>query len=129
VDECFDTSLIVLRFLASAFPGELEWMNSRIKVYHSHFNNKRRVWCVKWYYWLCLSEMPEALSIPEIRFYKDEILGQLSRITFLSKGHDKNTYTMLYYIARNCLSRLPEKESEASRISGGRHPPYFRLIW
>lgn len=108
VGECFDTSLVVLRFLASAFPEELDWIKSRIDVFHSHFGEKRRIWCIKWYYWLCLSEIPEILALPEIMLFRDELLSQITRSAVMNSDNDKDTHPMLFHVVRNCLSRLPE---------------------
>jgi hypothetical protein len=58
VGECFDTSLIVLRFLAAVVPNETDWIKSRIDNYNFHVEDRKRPWFAKWYYWLCLSELP-----------------------------------------------------------------------
>ena len=42
IGECFDTSLVVLRFLAAAAPDQTDWIQSRIDVYHKYFAQKRR---------------------------------------------------------------------------------------
>jgi len=55
--ECFDTALVVLRFLA-ATSDDAAWMQSRIDNYNSHVSEKKRPWYALWYFWLCLSELP-----------------------------------------------------------------------
>jgi hypothetical protein len=85
-------------------------MKSRIDVFHKHFAEKHRISCVTWYYWLCLSEMPEEIAIPEILFYKNDILKQLNRSYVMNSEHDKETHPTLIEIIRNCFARLPEYE-------------------
>jgi hypothetical protein len=108
--ECYDTSLIVLRFLASAAPGETVWMKERIANYHKYFNEKHRHFGVKWYYWLCISELPFPIAEAEIRGYKEEMLKQLNRSCVMNSEQDKTIHPMLLCVVRNCLARLPEYE-------------------
>ena len=77
VGECFDASLIVLRFLA-AVSQDRGWMQSRIDNFHAHYKDKRRAKHVLWYFWLCLSELPLKLAAPEIVWYKREMIPWLS---------------------------------------------------
>ena len=70
--ECFDASLAALRFLAAATPGEREWMEGLIQKYHQHFHDKKRSWQIKWYYGLCLSELPEEMARYWLARYPDQ---------------------------------------------------------
>jgi len=106
--ECFDTSLIVLRFLAATAPSETKWMKERINNFHKHFDKKHRHWGVKWYFWLCFSELPFELAEPEILRYKEEILSQLSRSCVMNSDFDKTTHPMIICMIRNVMARLPE---------------------
>jgi len=44
VGECFDTSLVVLRFLAATIPHNTNWIGSRMDVYNNHADKKKRPW-------------------------------------------------------------------------------------
>lgn len=58
VGECFDTSLVVLRFLIAVAPNEVEWIESRIDNYKRHVNDKKRPLFCKRYYEICMAELP-----------------------------------------------------------------------
>jgi len=116
VGECYDSSLIVLRFLASVAPNEIKWINERIETFHRHFHEKHRVWCITWYFYLCLSELPFSIAEPEILKYKDEFLKQLNRSCIMNSEHDKEIHPILICIIRNCLSRLSEYEYIKDRL-------------
>ncbi len=60
--ECFDSSLVVLRFLSVAAPSEVTWMKKIIAIYDEHHADKRRARAVDNYYKLCLSELPFQLD-------------------------------------------------------------------
>ena len=106
--ECFDASIVVLRFLSAAIPNEINWMKKQIDNFHLHFAKKHRHWGVLWYYWLCLSELPAA--IPEIIYYKNDLLKQINRSCVMNSEHDKYAHPLCICIVRNCLARLPEYE-------------------
>ena len=107
--ECFDTSLVVLRFLATVAPNDTAWIGSRIDNYYAHKDEKKRVWCVLWYYWLCLSELPFDIAAPEILKYKAEMLPWLTtKSAVMNSEHDKTVHPVLLCSLRNCLSRFPE---------------------
>ena len=111
VGECFDTSLIVLRFLAAAAQHENEWIKSRIDNYNRHCQDKKRPWFSLWYYWLCLSELPFDIAYPEIEKYKGEILNRLTYKSFvMNSENDKIIHPVLLCILRNILSKYPEYE-------------------
>lgn len=108
VGECFDSSLVVLRFLATVLPNDHDWLHSRIDNYNKHFGEKHRPWFVKWYYRLCLSELPLELAEPEIVRHKDEILSHLNKSCVMNSETDKTIHPVLVCILRNVISRLPD---------------------
>ncbi|MDE7300339.1 MAG: hypothetical protein K2N94_16190 [Lachnospiraceae bacterium] len=109
VGECFDTSLIVLRFLAAAAPNETEWIRSRIDNYNRHCKDKKRPWFSQWYYWLCLSELPFDLAYPKIELYKDEMLNWLTnKSCVMNSESDKLIHPVILCILRNILAKYPE---------------------
>ena len=109
--ECFDSSLVVLRFLASVAPTETEWIRSRIDNYQNHVGEKKRPWFSKWYYWLCLSEMPFDLARSEIHRYEEPILEWLrTKSMVMNSEHDRTIHPVLFCILRNIMARLPEYE-------------------
>lgn len=110
VGECFETSLIVLRFLAATAPDETTWINERIDNFHRYYGQKHRHCGVKWYYWLCLSELPIEIAKPEILKYRNEIMSQLNRSCVMNSDFDKAIHPMIICMIRNLLARLPEYE-------------------
>ena len=110
VGECYDASLIVLRFFAAAAPGETKWIEERIENYHKHFDEKHRVWQIKCYFWLCLSELPFENAKLEMLKAKAEILSQLSRSYVMNSEFDKEIHPVILCAIRNALARLPDYE-------------------
>ncbi|MCI8388862.1 MAG: hypothetical protein HFE63_10425 [Clostridiales bacterium] len=109
VGECFDTSLVVLRFLAAVAPSETEWIQSRIDNYNHHYADKKRPWFSLWYYWLSLSELPFDIAYPEIEKYKDEILNRLvNKSCVMNSEHDRLIHPVILCILRNIISKYPE---------------------
>jgi hypothetical protein len=109
--ECFDSSLVVLRFLAQVAPSETAWIQSRIDNYHNHVDEKKRPWYNEWYYWLCLSELPFELADSEIPRYKGSILEWLTEKSMvMNSEQDKTLHPVLFCILRNMMARYPEYE-------------------
>lgn len=109
--ECFDTSLVVLRFLAEVAPNQTDWIQSRIVNYHKHVEEKKRPWFTEWYFWLCLSELPLELANPEIQKYKEPILEWLTKKSMvMNRDQDKTLHPVLFCILRNMMARYPEYE-------------------
>ena len=109
VGECFDSSLVVLRFLAAVAPNETEWIQSRIDNYNRHYGDKKRPWFCVWYYWLCLSELPFEIAKPELEKYKGEMLNRLcNKSCVMNSEHDKTIHPVLICMLRNNLARYPE---------------------
>lgn len=109
--ECFDTSLVALRFLAAACPHDTDWIKSRIVSYNNHAGEKKRPWYSLWYYWLCLSELPFDIAEPEIMKYKNEMLNWLkNKSCVMNSEHDKAVHPVLLCSLRNCLCRFSEYE-------------------
>ncbi|MCL2547441.1 MAG: hypothetical protein FWE06_09735 [Oscillospiraceae bacterium] len=57
VGECFETSIVVLRFLVAVAPTDTNWLKKQVSVFDKHYADKRRHGGVLKYYRLCLSEM------------------------------------------------------------------------
>lgn len=108
VGECFDTSLIVLRFLAVT-SNDTRWMLDRIDNYNNHVSEKKRPWYALWYFWLCLSELPFEIAKPEILKHRDEMIPWLTtKSCVMNSEHDKTVHPVLLCSLRNCLCRFPE---------------------
>ncbi len=109
VGECFDASLVTLRYLAAAAPYETEWIRSRIENFKRHYDEKKRPWYSLWYYWLCLSELPFELAEPEIEKHKAEILNWLeNKSCVMNSEHDRAVHPVLLCILRNIIVKYPE---------------------
>ncbi len=107
--ECFDASLVVLRFLASAARNENQWIKSRIDNFNRHYGDKKRPWYSLYYYWLCLSELPSDISKSETEKYKDEILDRLINRRLPYNGeNDRLINPVIICILRNVISKYPE---------------------
>jgi hypothetical protein len=107
--ECFDTSLVVLRFLAIAAPEDISWIRSRMDNYNRHVTDKKRPWYSLWYYWLCLSEIPFSLAENEIIKYKGEMLPWLTtKSCVMNSENDKIVHPVSICVVRNCIALLPE---------------------
>lgn len=114
--ECYDTSLIVLRFLASVAPNDTTWIKERIMNYHKYYNEKHRHRGVKWYYWLCLSELPFDIAEVEILKYKNELLKQINCSYIMNNEKNILIHPIIICVIRNCLVRLPEYEYIRERL-------------
>lgn len=111
VGECFDTSLVVLRFLAEAAPDESNWIKSRIENYNNHVAEKKRTWHSEWYFWLCLSELPFEIVEPELQKYKETIIQWLTNKSCIMKSEqDRTIHPVMFCLLRNLMSRYPEYE-------------------
>ncbi|NCA67709.1 MAG: hypothetical protein EOM87_06575 [Clostridia bacterium] len=109
VGECFDTSLVVLRFLAKVAPNDIDWIKSRIDNFNRHYGDKKRPSFCRWYYWLCLSELPFELAKPEIKKYKPEMLNWLTnKSCVMNSEHDKTIHPVLICMLRNIIAKCPE---------------------
>lgn len=114
IGECFHSALIVLRFLATTAPEDIEWIKNLIKFFNKHIDEKLMLrgkgvhGNVLWYYWLCLSELPIEIAEPEIVKYKDRIIHQLSRSSVMNNENDKVNHPVMICMLRNCLYRFPE---------------------
>lgn len=108
VGECFDASLVTLRFLCAAAPNELEWIQSRVDNYRRHAGKKKRAWYSLWYFWLCLSEMPWEIAEPELEKDRQELERQLRRSYVMNREPDRTVHPVLACMLRNLMSRLPE---------------------
>ena len=110
--ECFDASLVVLRFLTAAAPDDTAWILSRVDNYYNHAGEKKRTWHPMWYFWLCLSEAPLLIAEPEIMKYKEEMLlwqdaaDGGSETARPNRAGGRTAGPVLIGAVRNCLRRL-----------------------
>ncbi|MCI9552950.1 MAG: hypothetical protein HFE94_05380 [Acutalibacter sp.] len=109
VGECFDTALVVLRFLAAAAPEEEAWIQGRLDNFNRHYGEKKRPWFCLWYYWLCLSELPFERVRPQVDAYKDVMLNWLeNKSMVMHSEHDATVHPMLMHMLRDNVCRYPE---------------------
>ena len=109
VGECFDASLVVLRFLAAAAPEEEAWIQSRLDNFNQHYGEKKRPWFCLWYYWLCLSELPFSLAKPYTDPHLPEMLKWLEhKGMVMHSNHDVAVHPTLMYLLRNSAARYPQ---------------------
>lgn len=106
--ECFDASLLALRFLCAAAPEDLAWIQSRVDNYNRHAAEKRRPWYSLWYFWLCLSEMPLELALPEIEKHRKLLEEKLRRSYVMNQEPDRTVHPVILCVLRNLFARLPE---------------------
>ncbi len=107
VGECFDTNLVVIRYLCTTAPHDLVRIRSRMNVYERHRDDKKRTWHTEWYYRLCLSEAPYALAEARIRDTLPSVQPLLTDNSDITAG--KNTApALLQSITRNMATRLRE---------------------
>jgi len=102
--ECFEASIVVLRYLTFAEPNNTSWIEKQLAIYHKHFADKRRSAGVQRYFWLCLSNMPFDIAEGEIKKQRENILTQLRQSHKIKGEHDD----INLYVMRNTLARLPE---------------------
>ncbi len=108
VGECFDTNLIALRYLGTVCPENIGWLRDRIGVFHRHYGEKKRLWQTMWYFYLCLSELPETVALPEIERYRQQMLMFLrEKSSIVKTGEEPGMQKVLFCILRNCLARFP----------------------
>lgn len=100
VGECFDASLVVLRFIAATAQDETEWIRSRIDNYNRHCKDRERPWYPLWYYWLCLSELPRETADSEILRHRDEMRRQYTV--------KRAPHPICPYILQNILVKYPQ---------------------
>ena len=121
VGECFDASLVVLRFLAAAAPENTGWIEGRIQNFIRHYPEKKRPWFCLWYYWLCLSELPFEMVKPYTDPHLPIMLSWLGhKGMVMHSQHDLTVHPTLMYLLRNTLCRYPQY----AHIEGRK--PYIR---
>lgn len=114
--ECFDAGLVTLRFLAVAAPDNEAWINDQLHCYNAHLSEKKRSkyysrqygLYYRWYYWLCLSELPFEMAEPELLRHKDEMLSTAYESMAIKTEADQVFNSVRLSALRNCLSRLSE---------------------
>lgn len=107
VGECFDTNLVVIRFLCTTSPQDLIRIKSRMSVYRHHRAEKPRSWHTDWYYRLCLSEAPYALYGAEIKNTLPDVQSFSDDPAFFPRTSPE-LRPVLQAIARNLKTRLRE---------------------
>ena len=106
IGECFDTSLVVLRFLAAAAPDETDWMQSRMDNYHRHFSEKRRPWQTEWYFRLCLCELPDMLALPELYAQEQQLYPLRAQLSAASDRNPSEQDMLKTAILNRCIARI-----------------------
>lgn len=101
VGECFDTNLIALRYLGTVSPTLTGWMRDRTGVFHRHYGEKKRPWQTMWYFYLCLSELPDAVVREDLERYRPEMLAFLEKYGSVTGERQE----MLLAILRRCVER------------------------
>lgn len=127
--ECFEASIVTLRFLATAFPHEEAWMSLLVEKIRDEIGNKpkgkKRHSATTFYYWLTLTDLHLPVAVSEIERYKASLIHMLSRSYSYNTAYDKLYNPIAGYIVRNCLARLPEyhyvNELEGYARSDGRY--------
>lgn len=108
--ELFDISLVALRFIAAA-SSEVDCMEEIISNYYRHMSRGKLDRISKWYFWLCLSELPKSIANPQIVKYSNEALEFLTlEKSIANENQDTTMQRIFLYITRNMLCRLPEYE-------------------
>ena len=68
--ECFEASIITLRFLSAAFPHEEKWMQKLVEGIRDEIGNKpngkKRHSGTSFYYWLTLTELVFPVVLPRL---------------------------------------------------------------
>jgi hypothetical protein len=108
--ECFETSIIALRFLNTALVGESPDLERLLKKIRMHFYDKKRHSGTMFYLWLTISELPIALARPEIEKDMNILTNALQKSYVLNSELDRYINLQCKYILRNCLSRLQQYE-------------------
>lgn len=110
--ECFETSIVALRFLAAAFPGEEEWITNLTARISDEIDDKprgkKRHSGTTFYYWLTLTDIELPIALSEIKRYEPILARRLGKSCSYQNAYDKVYNPIAMYIARNCLARLPE---------------------
>ena len=118
VGECFDASLVALRYAASL--GDSALIRSRAENFLRHREDRKRPWFSEWYFRLCLSELPEA----DFQCYMTEVQKRRadSENWLFHKGcvmnseQDRRLHPLLLCILRNLLVRLPDSTVTPNQV-------------
>ena len=110
--ECFEASIVALRFLATAFPNEAEWIRMLTEKVGSEIGNKpngkKRHSFTTFYYWLTLTDIDLPVASLEIRRHESRLVHQINRSCSYKIDYDRLYNPIALYIVRNCLTKLPE---------------------
>ena len=113
--ECYDAGLVTLRFAATAAPKDIGWMANLVSTYNGSALKRKRsryyghdyLHYYSWYYWLCLSELPQHLAEPEIARHANEILSVVNKGLEMTTEANKVLSPVKLSLVKNCISRLP----------------------
>lgn len=112
VGECFEASLVGLRFLSTVFPDEKDWIQMLLTKIKSDINQKlsekSHSSSLYYYYWLVLDELAIDISLPEIRKYESRLKERIEKGFSIKNDRQKRYNIIAFYIVKNLLSRLPE---------------------
>lgn len=108
--ECYETGLVTLRFINTAYPMDLIWRINLLEKTMLHFDDKKRHSGTRFYLWLSLSELPFDIALPFIKKYENELCKHLRRGCLINCDFDLKINTLNKNIIRNCLSRLGKYE-------------------
>ncbi|WP_150275684.1 hypothetical protein [Paenibacillus tepidiphilus] len=106
--ECYETSLVALRFTASVFPDDLQRIQPLLDGAVRYLADHPRHSGTVFYFRLLLSELPPVTALPVIAAMREPLLQQLCRSYVANSSDDVYVNTLAKYILRNCLVRLPE---------------------
>ena len=109
--ECFESTLVALRFLATVTPSDTEWMQHLVKLYLDHAADRKRSPAVVWYFWLCLTELPLQIAEPALHKYAFTMQGKLNtqKRSGWRSEEGKKTSIMLLCTLRRALSSMPDE--------------------
>lgn len=111
VGECFEASLVALRFLSTVFPDEENWIQTLLDKIKNDIDqklsDKSHSSSLYYYYWLVLDELSIDMSLPEIQRYENRLKEKLEKGFSIKNDRQKRYNVIAAYIVKNLLSRLP----------------------
>jgi hypothetical protein len=108
VGECFDASIIALRFYNTLFSGKNQHISHMLSCINKNMDGRKSVSTgILYYYYLTLSEIktPEALEI--INKYSEKMFSRFNRGFKINNETDMIYIPLYMNILKNCLQRLP----------------------
>lgn len=108
VGECFDASIIALRFYNTLFSGKSQHIYHMLSCINKNMEGRKGISTgILYYYYLTLSEIetPEALEI--INKHSEKMFSRFNRGFKINNETDKIYIPLYMNILKNCLQRLP----------------------